>query len=55
MITVAHRINTIMDYDYIMVLDAGKVIEYDTPNALLARKDSVFRSLAAEAKLVDDL
>ncbi|KAG8787747.1 hypothetical protein FRC15_008121 [Serendipita sp. 397] len=55
MLTIAHRINTIMDYDYIIVMDAGKIIEYDTPNALLAKKDSAFRSLAAEAKLVDDL
>ncbi|PVG00760.1 putative YCF1-vacuolar ABC transporter [Serendipita vermifera] len=55
MITVAHRINTIMTYDYIVVLDAGKIVEFDTPAALLVIKDSIFRSLAAEAKLVDDM
>lgn len=55
MITVAHRINTIMNYDYIVVLGDGKIIEFDTPEALLAQKDSMFRSLASEAKLVDDL
>jgi ABC-type multidrug transport system fused ATPase/permease subunit len=31
-----------------------QIIEFDTPETLLA-KDSVFRSLASEAKLVDDL
>ncbi|KAG8835556.1 hypothetical protein FRC17_002476 [Serendipita sp. 399] len=55
MLTIAHRINTIMDYDYIIVMDAGRIIEYDTPTALLAKKESAFRSLAVEAKLVDDL
>jgi hypothetical protein len=32
-----------------------QIIEFDTPEALLAKPDSVFRSLASEAKLVDDL
>jgi ATP-binding cassette subfamily C (CFTR/MRP) protein 1 len=36
-ITVAHRINTIMDSDFILVMDNGKASEFDTPQALLAR------------------
>jgi ATP-binding cassette, subfamily C (CFTR/MRP), member 1 len=36
-ITVAHRINTIMDSDLILVMDNGKASEFDTPQALLAR------------------
>jgi len=50
-ITIAHRIQTLMDYDKIVVLDQGKVAEFDTPSQLLAR-DSVFRSLAVEAGVI---
>ncbi|TFK51703.1 multidrug resistance-associated ABC transporter [Heliocybe sulcata] len=51
MLTIAHRLNTILESDRVLVLEAGKVIEWDSPSALLAKPDSVFRSLAAEAGL----
>ncbi|RDX54318.1 metal resistance protein YCF1 [Lentinus brumalis] len=51
MLTIAHRINTILESDRVLVLDAGKVIEFDTPQALLANRQSSFYSLAAEAGL----
>ncbi|GAA5978963.1 hypothetical protein JCM5350_004190 [Sporobolomyces pararoseus] len=50
--TIAHRINTIMDSTRILVMDKGCVAEFDTPAALLAKKDSIFYSLALEAGLV---
>ncbi|KAF9269001.1 multidrug resistance-associated ABC transporter [Marasmius fiardii PR-910] len=50
-ITIAHRLNTVVDYDRILVMDAGKIAELDTPQALLAKKDSIFYSLASEAGL----
>ncbi len=50
-ITIAHRINTIFDYDRILVLDGGKVAEFDTPQSLLNNRRSVFYSLAKEAGL----
>jgi len=37
-----------MDYDRVMVLENGKVVEFDAPDALLQQKDSYFRSLALE-------
>ncbi|KAJ1564651.1 hypothetical protein HK405_014305 [Cladochytrium tenue] len=48
-ITIAHRVNTIVDYDRILVLDAGRVVELDSPQTLLADKSSRFYALAKEA------
>jgi len=44
-ITVAHRLQTIMDADKILVLDAGKLVEYDSPAALLAKENGMFKSM----------
>ena len=44
-ITIAHRIKTIINYDKILVLDNGTIIEYDTPQNLLNNKNSEFYSL----------
>ncbi|ETM55324.1 hypothetical protein L914_01447 [Phytophthora nicotianae] len=48
---IAHRIETIMDSDMILVLDAGKVVEYDTPSALLQIKGGIFKSLVGSGKV----
>ena len=47
-LTIAHRLNTILDYDKMLVLHNGRLLEYDTPSALLADESSAFYSLAAE-------
>ncbi|XP_063235793.1 multidrug resistance-associated protein 1-like isoform X1 [Bacillus rossius redtenbacheri] len=50
-LTIAHRLNTIMDSDRVIVLDKGKVVEYDKPATLLSNKHSVFYSMAKDAGL----
>ncbi|KAI8881443.1 multi drug resistance-associated protein MRP [Backusella circina FSU 941] len=52
-LTIAHRINTVMDSDRIIVLDKGQVEEFDSPKNLLENHDSVFYSLSKEAGLVE--
>ncbi|BGP27903.1 hypothetical protein JCM10295v2_006890 [Rhodotorula toruloides] len=44
-LTVAHRLDTIIDFDRVLVLRAGKVVEFDTPSALLDKEDGVFREM----------
>ena len=45
LLTIAHRLNTIMDYDVILVVDKGKAAEFGTPAELLSNKDSIFSQL----------
>ncbi|EEH36890.1 metal resistance protein YCF1 [Paracoccidioides lutzii Pb01] len=51
-ITIAHRINTILDSDRIVVLDHGSVVEFDTPDALI-RRGGQFYHLVKEAGLLE--
>ena len=48
-ITVAHRINTIMDSNYILVMADGRASEFDTPKKLL-ENGGLFRDLVQAAQ-----
>ncbi|KAF9357890.1 Multidrug resistance-associated protein 1 [Mortierella sp. AD094] len=48
-LTIAHRIKTIMDADKILVLEKGKVEEFESPRILLKKPDSMFYKLARQA------
>lgn len=51
-ITIAHRLNTILDSDRIVVMADGEIIEMGPPNDLLADSSSEFYSMAKEAGIV---
>ncbi|KAH9747881.1 ABC transporter C family member 2 [Citrus sinensis] len=45
MLIIAHRLNTIIDCDRILLLDSGRVLEYDTPEELLSNEGSSFSKM----------
>eukprot|EP00835_Amoeboradix_gromovi_P004801 NODE_399_length_9361_cov_0.420428.p4 type:complete len:181 gc:universal NODE_399_length_9361_cov_0.420428:3423-3965(+) len=47
-ICIAHRLRTIIDFDKVLVMDAGKVIEYDSPRQLLQNK-GLFYNMCMES------
>ncbi|GAB1607313.1 multidrug resistance-associated protein 1-like isoform X1 [Argonauta hians] len=53
-ITIAHRLNTIMDYSKVIVMDKGRICEFDSPEVLLQNKESLFYSLAKASDLVSE-
>ncbi|CAG9860399.1 unnamed protein product [Phyllotreta striolata] len=48
-LTIAHRLNTIMDSDRVLVMDAGEVIEFDQPYILLQNPESFFSKMLKES------
>ncbi|KAG0273311.1 hypothetical protein BGZ95_010872 [Linnemannia exigua] len=48
-LTIAHRIKTVMDSDKILVLEKGRVEEFDSPKRLMKAKNGLFYCLAHQA------
>jgi len=48
MLTIAHRLETIIDYDTILVMDDGYVAEFGPPQELLAKPDGLFTALVSK-------
>ena len=52
-ITIAHRIHTIIDSDRVMVLEMGELKEFDRPSVLLQNSESMFSQLVEKSKEVE--
>ncbi|XP_030646267.1 multidrug resistance-associated protein 1 isoform X2 [Chanos chanos] len=50
-LTIAHRLNTIMDYTRVLVLDRGQMAEFGSPSSLIAKK-GIFYKMAKDSGLV---
>ena len=49
LVVIAHRLSTIADFDKILVMGEGKVVEYDTPAALMKIEGGVFKSMVEDS------
>ncbi|KAJ7054740.1 hypothetical protein C8F01DRAFT_1374331 [Mycena amicta] len=55
LLTIAHRLKTVIDYDRLLLLDKGKVVEFDTPYKLIQKKDGIFRGMCLKTGYFDEL
>ena len=51
LITIAHKIKTVIDYDRIFVLEEGKLVETGKPKELIAKKEGLFYDLYLQSKM----
>jgi ABC-type multidrug transport system fused ATPase/permease subunit len=54
-ITIAHRLQTIIDYDKVLVLDHGRVVEFDHPWTLINKEDGSFRGMCENSGNIESL
>lgn len=47
-LTIAHRLNTVMDSDKVLVMDAGTLVEFDHPFNLLKNKDGLLYKMVKQ-------
>ncbi|PPQ77123.1 hypothetical protein CVT25_010817 [Psilocybe cyanescens] len=53
LICIAHRLRTILNYDRILVLDSGNIVEFDTPLALFRNTEGIFRALCENSSITE--
>jgi ATP-binding cassette subfamily C (CFTR/MRP) protein 1 len=53
-IAVAHKLDTILDFDKVVLLDDGVLVEFDTPHELLADPTSAFYKLYYSSHAEED-
>ena len=49
LLVIAHRLSTIADFDRIVVMDAGKAVEFGSPRELMKIEDGMFRNLVEDS------
>ncbi|TQS32268.1 hypothetical protein Golomagni_07422 [Golovinomyces magnicellulatus] len=55
LLVIAHRLSTIADFDRILVLGAGEVVEFGTPNELWHKEDGLFRDMCEHSGEKEEL
>ncbi|EGO00623.1 hypothetical protein SERLA73DRAFT_104969 [Serpula lacrymans var. lacrymans S7.3] len=55
LLTVAHRLQTVIDYDRLLVLDQGKISEFDTPLNLISKDGGLFRDMCLKSGMFSEL
>ncbi|MBE9038714.1 ABC transporter transmembrane domain-containing protein [aff. Roholtiella sp. LEGE 12411] len=49
-VTIAHRIHTVIDADRIMAMEQGRIMEFDSPKVLLTKPESILRKMVSQSR-----
>jgi len=55
LLIIAHRIDTILDCDLLLVLDNGRVVEFGSPSSLMSHANGFFKGMVDAAREADDI